>query len=142
MATSSSRGLGVDLEDLVGGRQLHALGRRRLPTARSRRHAPLRAKLLAPDAQHRFHVRELEPRDIEQLGDLLDGDARRALHVHALERGAHLDFEEYAQQVGPVRAGLRELAHRGFQVEVGILAAREVPDGRVDLRAVEPQLAP
>ncbi len=77
---------------------------------------PRRAKLLAPDAQHGFHVGELEPRDIEQLGDFLDGDARRALHVDALERGTHLDFEKHAQQVGPVHTYLGELAHRAFQV--------------------------
>ena len=98
------------------------------------------AELLAPDAQHRLHVRELDARDVEQFGHLLDGGARRALHVHALERRAHLDLEEHAQQVRPVRAGIGELLHGGFEIEVRILAAREVRDGRVDLRAVEPQL--
>ena len=130
---------GIDLEDLVGGAELHALGCGGWPPAEP----PFRcvgAELLAADAQHGLHVRQLEPRDVEQLGDFLDGDARRALHVHALERGAHLDFEEYPQQVRPVRAGLGEVLHRAFQVEVRILAAREMPDGRVDLRAVEPQL--
>ena len=68
-----------------------------------------RPELLAADAQHRFHVRELDARDIEQLGDLLDAAARRALHVHAFERGAHLHLEEHAQQVGALRAGLGEL---------------------------------
>ena len=116
--------------------------RRRL-AARRAAIARAGAELLAPDAQHRLHVRELEARDVEQLGHLLDGDARRALHVHAFERGAHLDFQEHAQQVRPVRAGIGEIAHAcASRSKSGTLAAREMRDGRVDLHAVEPQLAP
>ena len=72
---------------------------------------------------------------------MLDGGARRALHVDALERRAHLDLEEHAQQVRPVRAGLRRASRTvPSEVEVRALAAREVLDRGVDLRAVEPQL--
>jgi phosphoribosylaminoimidazole-succinocarboxamide synthase len=42
-----------------------------------------------------------------------------------------------AQQVRPVFAHPGQLAQRGLQVVVRILAAREMLDGRVDLRAIE-----
>ena len=39
-----------------------------------------------------------------------------------------------------MRADIGEVLHGGFQVEIRTLAAREMRDGRMDLRAVEPQL--
>ena len=86
-------------------------------------------------------MREFEARDVEQVGDLLDGGARRPLHVDAFERRAHLDLEEHAQQVRPMRAGLGELLHASASRSNSALLPRvKCCDGRVDLRAVEPQL--
>ena len=65
---------------------------------------------------------------------------RRAFHVHAFQRRANLHLEEYAHQVRPIRAGIGELLHGCLQVEIPALAAREMRDGRVNLRAVEAQL--
>jgi phosphoribosylaminoimidazole-succinocarboxamide synthase len=96
--------------------------------------------LLATNAQHRFHVRQLEARHIEQLGDFLDCEPRRALHVHTFERSPDLQLEEHAHELGPIRASLGEFPHRGLEIELGILAVREVGNGRMNLHSGESQL--
>jgi hypothetical protein len=66
-------------------------------------------------------VRELEARDVEQFGNLLDRGTRGPLHVDTFECGAHLHLEEHAQQVRAMRADLGEVTHRRFEIELGLL---------------------
>jgi hypothetical protein len=54
---------------------------------------------------------------------------------------AHLHLEEHAQQVRAVAHASAKLAHASTRDRSPDLAAREVRDGGVDLRAVEPQFA-
>jgi phosphoribosylaminoimidazole-succinocarboxamide synthase len=138
------RGLRVDFQNLIGRGELHAAAGWRLSasagTAVAATRSPTRPKLLATNAQYGFHVCQLDSRYIEQVGDSLNRQVRRPFHVHALERCAHLHFKEHTHQVGAIRAGLGELSHGGFQIEVRALAAREMGDGSVDLHARESQL--
>src|SRR4051812_23221201 len=132
------RRLRIDLEHLVGRVELHAARARAL--ARPCAALPLPSilpKLFATEPQHRFHVRELETRDVEQFREPEDHVTRRALHVDTFERRAHLELEERAQKVGLVADRRDELSDGVFQIEVRALAARVEPDGDVDLRAVE-----
>src|SRR6185503_18892506 len=72
------RRLGIDLEDLVRRGELHAM-RARGAGARTRAcatGAAAGAHLFATNAQHRFHVRQLHARDVEELGHVLHGGTR------------------------------------------------------------------
>src|SRR5688500_7590317 len=131
--------LRIDLEYLIRGLQLHAVpGRPARPAAGTGSGAL--AEMVAAETQYLLDVHELDGRDLEQRRDPLDREPRRTSHVDALERRAHLEFEEYAQQIRVLGARGREVADRRFHVEVGVLAVREVPDRGVDLRATQAQL--
>ena len=88
-----------------------------------------------------LHVREFEARDVEQFGHLLDRRCAPGPCMSTPSSAARTWISRNTRsRSGPMRAGIGEVVHGGFEVELGTLAAREMRDGRVDLRAVEPQL--
>ncbi len=136
----------VGLDDLLiaraRGRLEHAIGLLERAACRSAGAARLtRAKAAALDAQHRLDVSQLEGRDTERRGDPSHEGPHRALQVVAGERGAHLDLEVHAQQVGPAAAGAPESGEFAAEVESGELAGGEAGDRLAHLRDIEAQLA-
>ena len=132
--------------------RLRESGRRRSTAhAAARRRAiapPLRGPAPAPalncsrrSAQHRLHVRELDARNVEQVGDLLHGDARRRPACRRLRAHARTCTSRNTR----IRSGRCAQASTNCcmvdsRSKSGLLPRVKCCDGGVDLRAVEPQL--
>ena len=86
-------------------------------------------------------MRQLKRGDLEPLRHALHHGTHAALEVVAGERGAHLDLEEDAREVGTAAAGALQRLELAVEVELRLLARGEAGDGLLGLGGVQAQLA-
>ena len=64
----------------------------------------------------------------------------RTVEVVAAQRGAYLDLDEDAHQVGAAGARAPEIGQLHVEIEAGLLALAEASDGLLHARGIQPQL--